>query len=75
VRIRFLHAVDLVQDPWHSAARSGDGVLRITGTNVLIDAAALRADPLAHIITDEPQAVCRILGIPFPDMQVIEERK
>jgi hypothetical protein len=39
---------------------------------VIIDVAALREDPLARIITDEPQAVCRLLGIAFPDEQVIE---
>lgn len=71
-RIRFLHAVDLIVDPWHSA-QAGKGVLRIVGTGRIIDAAALRENPDARIITDDSAAVCKVLGIVFPDPQVIQE--
>jgi hypothetical protein len=71
VRIRFLHAVNLVIDSWHPAAKS-ENVLRIVGTNRIVDAAALREDPEAKIITDDPETVCRVIGIPFPDRQVTE---
>ena len=74
MHIRYLHAENLVVDPWHLASTSGAGVLRIVGTNVIINAAAVREDPDAKIITDDPEAVCQVLGIPFPDVQVVQER-
>lgn len=61
-------------DPYHPAAASGEGVLRIIGTGRVVDADALRADLEARIVTDDPEAICRVLGIPFPDPQVIEEK-
>ncbi len=70
MRIRYLHSVDLVVDPWHASGRE---VLRIVGTNRIINVGALREDPEARVITDQPEAVCRILGVSFPDRQVIEE--
>ena len=74
MRIHLLQPIALVIDPWHAASRSHEGVLRIVGSNRIFNAAALRSDPEAKIITDDPGAVCRVLGIPFPDMQVIEEK-
>jgi len=70
VRIRYLHTVDLVLDPWHPASKSSAGALRIVGTNLIIDAEVLRADPRARVITDDPEAVCRVLGIRHPDIQI-----
>jgi hypothetical protein len=74
MRIRFLHIEDLIIDPYHAAAGSGAGVLRITGTSRIVDVAALREDPKARIITDDAEAVCRILRIPYPNPQVIERK-
>ena len=75
MHIRFLQSVNLVIDPWYLASRSREGVFRIVGTNRIVDAATLREDPDAKIITDDPEAVCRMLGIRFPDVQVIQEQK
>jgi len=71
MHIHFLHTDELViawrQDPEKNA-------LRIAGRGGrIIDAAALREDPTSRIITDDPQAVCRLLGMPFPDVQVIKQ--
>lgn len=71
MRIRYLHAEDLIVDPWHPAAGSGTGVLRIAGTGRVVDIAALREDPNARIVTDDPEGVCRVLGVSFPDVQVL----
>jgi hypothetical protein len=73
VRARYLHAEDLVLDPYHPAAAVGEGLLRIIGTGRIIGAAALREDPDAKIITDDPETVCRVLGVEFPDVQVLRE--
>ncbi len=70
MRIRYLHTVDLVTDPWHASGRE---VLRIVGSNRIINLDTLREDPRQRIFTDEPEAVCRILGVSFPDRQVIGE--
>jgi hypothetical protein len=70
--IRFLHSENVVVDQWHPACHSGTGVLRIVGTGRIIDLDTLRQDQDAKIITDDPEQVCRILGIPYPDPQVIE---
>ena len=73
MKIRLQQTVNRIIDSWHPAASTGrEGVLRITGTGRIIDAAVLREDPDARIITDNPRAVCRVLGIEFPDFQVIE---
>jgi hypothetical protein len=64
----------MVIDSWHPDSTSGDGILRIVNTNVIIDTQVLREDPDARIITADPGAVCRMLGIPFPDEQVIQEK-
>ncbi len=69
MHVRYLHSVPLVLDSWHLAGT----VLRIQGTNRIVDAATLREDPDAKILTDEPEAVCRVLGISFPDVQVVEK--
>jgi len=29
---------------------------------------------LAKIVTDDPEAICRVLGLQFPDVQVVQER-
>jgi hypothetical protein len=71
MRIRLHQTVDLIIDCWHLAEASGQGILRIAGTDRIIDASALREDPETRIITDDPRAVCRVLGIGFPDPQVI----
>lgn len=73
-RIRFLHTIDLVIDSWHPVSEGREGVLRIVGTGRIIDAATLREDSDSKIITDDPAAVCRVLGIAFPDEQVIGEK-
>ena len=70
MRIRFLHAENVVVDSWHPACHSGAGVLRIVGTGRIIDVDALRGDSDAKIITDDPEQVCRVLGISYPDRQV-----
>ncbi len=72
MHIRYLHAENLILDPWHPAGGSGAGVLRIAGTGRILDAIALRAEPDTKIITDDPEQVCKVLGIPFPDRQIIE---
>jgi hypothetical protein len=74
VTIRFLHKTDLTLDLWHPFCESRRGILRIVGTGVIIDAEALRADADQKIITDEPETICEVLGIPFPDEQVVQER-
>ncbi len=74
MRIRFLQAVEVIVDPWHSACRPGKSVLRIKDTGRIIDAAILREDPNSRIITDDAQAVCRTMEIPFPDVQIIQEQ-
>jgi hypothetical protein len=70
VHIRFLHAENLVLDHWHPACHSEAGILRIVGTGRIIDADTLREDPDAKILTDDPEQICGILGISFPDLQV-----
>ncbi len=72
MRIRFLHAENVVIDQWHPACHSGAGVLRIVGTGRIIDVDALRGDPNAKIITDEPEQVCRVLDISYPDAQIVK---
>ncbi len=67
MRIRYLHTVDLIADSWHASGRE---VLRIVGTNRIVNLDTLREDPRQRIFTDDSQAVCRILGIPCPDVQV-----
>jgi len=47
------------------------GVLRYRGSSVEVDGAGLHADPAARIITDEPERVCLVLGVSFPDPQVV----
>ncbi len=73
MKARLYHSDPLTLDSWHPAG-SGAGVLRITGTGRIVDAAVLRKDPRQRIFTDEPEAVCRILGVSFPDRQVYDER-
>ena len=72
MHIRYLHAENLIIDHWHAACEPGAGVPRIAGTGQIIDAVTLRADPGAKIITDDPEQVCRVLGIPYPDRQVTQ---
>mgnify|MGYP007084709382 CR=1 FL=1 len=38
----------------------------------IIDGASLHDDPNARIVTNNPEAVCRALGVPYPDAQVVE---
>ena len=71
MRIQYLHAESLIIDYWHPAGLAA-GILRIMGTGRILNAATLRADPNAKIITDEPEQVCLALGIAFPDPQVIQ---
>jgi hypothetical protein len=73
MNIRFLHVENSIIDYWHPACSSGGGVVRIIGTGRIIDAATLRADSGSKIVTDDPEAVCRALGIHFPDPQVMQE--
>lgn len=73
MQIQYLHAENLVIDRWHPACGSADGILRIVGTGRIIDAAALREDPGARIVTDNPEDICRVLGISHPDQQIIKE--
>jgi hypothetical protein len=73
MKIQYLHAENLIIDCWHPARGSDAGVLRIHGTGQLIDASVLRSDPRSKIFTDEPETICRLLGIRFPDAQVIEK--
>jgi hypothetical protein len=73
VNIRYLHKVNLIADPWHPACLNKP-VLRIVGTGQIMDAAMLRKDPEAKTITDYPETVCRLLGLAFPDEQVVKER-
>jgi hypothetical protein len=73
MQIRFQQTVKLIIDPWHPAATGREGILRIVGTGRIIDASVLREDPDARIITDDCRFVCRVLGIEFPDFQVIEQ--
>ena len=48
------------------------GRLRYRGSSLQVDGAALRADRSARNLTDEPERVCLLLGIPYPDRQVIK---
>lgn len=72
MKARLYHSTPLILDCWHMAG-SGADVLRLVGTNVVMDLAALRADPGQRIVTDSPEAVCRLLGIECPDEQVVED--
>ncbi len=51
------------------------GGLRYRGSPVVVDGAALKANRGAKILTDEPERVCLLLGIPFPDPQVVNCRR
>jgi len=73
VHIRFLHSENVMIDSWHPACHSDAGVLRIVGTGRIIDIDTLRKDQDAKIITDNPEQICRILEIPYPDPQVIQK--
>ena len=48
------------------------GFIRYFGSSQPYTGVQLKADPDARIITDEPERVCLVLGIPYPDPQVTE---
>lgn len=48
------------------------GRLRYRGSSVAVDSATLKADRGAKILTDEPERVCLLLGLSYPDPQVIK---
>lgn len=50
-------------------------VVRFRGSSVTFDGADLHRDPEARILTDEPEIVCLLLGIPYPDPQVIRSEQ
>jgi|WetSurMetagenome_2_1015567.scaffolds.fasta_scaffold1855119_2 hypothetical protein len=45
-------------------------VLRVSLSGAIIDIDGIRKNPGTVIEADNPEAVCRALGIPFPDSQV-----
>lgn len=72
MRIRYLHKTDLIFDERYPAS-GPKGCLRIKSTGRIVDVAALRTDPDSRIYSDDPQTVCKILGLSFPDDQVVEQ--